>query len=75
MLHEITLTEQQQRQKLEELIHIVNNMRFYQKYWHQHFGSAARQNKDKWEQRADKFLREAGLTEHDNIKTIQVIRK
>lgn len=71
----IYLTEEQMKKELQELLHIVHNMRFAQKYWHIHFGSTARQQKEKWELKADEKLNRFGLTEHNNTNAVQVIRE
>lgn len=58
----------------EEALHILHNMRFWQKYWHENFGSKSRGRKEHWEQKADAFLDANGLTEHNNTKAIQIIK-
>lgn len=63
------------KKELEELLHIVHNMRFAQKYWHIHFGVDARNKKVKWEEKADEKLDRFGLHEHNNLNAVQIIRQ
>ena len=72
---QLQMTPEEAMQKLETLLHMVNNMRFSQKYWHEHFGHNARERKTEWEKKVDDFLNQHGLTEHNKTKAIQVIRK
>ena len=69
------LTPEEMKKQLEELLHILHNMRFYQKYWHEHFGYNARERKDAWEQKADEKLNSFNLTAHNKTKPIQVSSK
>lgn len=75
MPNTIHLTAEQMKQELEELLHIVHNMRFAQKYWHQHFGSAARNQARRWETKADQKLDALGLTTHNNTNKVQVVKQ
>ena len=72
---EIIIPDDQIKAELEQLLNIVHNMRFYQKYWHEHFGHKARDRKNVWEQKADETLDRLGLTEHNNTRSVQVLRK
>ncbi len=68
-------TEEQLQQEHAKLLKILHNMRFYQKYWHLHFGHEAKKNKESWEQKADAILDQHGLVEHNNTKAVQVLRE
>lgn len=74
MPNTIYLSQDQMKKELEELLHILHNMRFAQKYWHEHFGAQARQKCKVWEAKADAKLDAFGLSEHNNTNAIQVIR-
>lgn len=71
----IHLTPEEMKQELQELLHIVHNMRFAQKYWHIHFGSDAKEKKTNWEKKVDAKLDRFGLHEHNNTNAVQIIRQ
>ena len=75
MTNTIQLTPEQMKQELEELLHIVHNMRFAQKYWHEHFGCQARQQCKRWETKADAKLDAFGLTAHNNTNKVTVVKQ
>lgn len=56
--------------KFIELVHICNNMRYTQKYWHIHFGSNAKEAKERWEKQMDEKL--LHYVPHHNTKKIMV---
>lgn len=74
MPNKITLTPDEMKQLAEDLLHIVHNMRFYQKYWQDNYGGQAKQRKEYWEAKADEKLNQYGLNEHKNTKSIQIFR-
>lgn len=69
----IIISPEQALIKFKELVHIMHNLRFYEKYWHQNFGHEARARMECWQQKADKLLDELGLTAHNNINSVQII--
>jgi len=74
MPNKIILTDDDMKQLAEDLLHIIHNMRFYQKYWKEHYGGRAKERKEYWEQKADEKLNQLGLTEHNNTKSFQIFR-
>lgn len=68
-------SEEELVQLTAELIHIMINLRFHQKYWHEHFGHQAKTNREKWELKADALLRRMNFTEHDNLKPVKIERQ
>lgn len=70
----IETTDQQLPAQLQEALHILHNLRFFTKYWNENGGGQARQYKKRWEEKADKLLNSHGLTTHENIRSITVIK-
>lgn len=68
-------TEEELKQLFLELTHAVHNMRHAQKYWHIHFGSVNRKRKETWETKVDGILNRLGLAEHQNLKSITVVKE
>lgn len=68
------ISKQDESQHLADLIHIGLQMRFAQKYWHEHFGSAARLQKQRWEKKFDDKLSALGITAHMDIQSVKEIK-
>lgn len=68
-------TEEQLAASFEEAMRILVNLRFHTKFWHEHFGSPAKKNKEHWEKRADDFLKKFGVTEHMRMEKVSVIKQ
>lgn len=68
-------SEDQHRQLTGELVHILINLRFWQKYWKENHGFNARRHKEKWEKKADDLLISLGFDEHTRLKAIQIIKE
>jgi hypothetical protein len=60
--------------KFSELAHIALNLRFWTRYWKEHYGSDARAKKNLWENKMDSWLRNMGLDDIDRLKAIQVFK-
>jgi hypothetical protein len=71
----IISSEEELKQALLELAHAGNNMRHAQKYWHLHFGGQAKQRKEYWEKKFDGVLNRLGLSEHQNLSAIKIIKQ
>lgn len=41
-----------------ELSHILLNLRYWSKTWHENFGHSNRERKEHWEKKADKWIEE-----------------
>jgi hypothetical protein len=60
---------------LDDLAHIMINLRHHTELWNRHYGSMHRANKVNWEKRADKWLADHGMEvkpgsiEREEIKT------
>lgn len=67
-------SEEQLAEKFIELAHVLHNLRFYEKYWNEHYGCDARRNMKKWQKKADDLLDSLGLTLHNNINAVKVVR-
>lgn len=68
-------SEQQHRELTAELLHVLLNMRFRQKYWKENYGHNARVSKEEWEEKADQLLLKLGFDEHTRLKTIRIIKE
>lgn len=68
-------SEDQHRELTAELVHIMINLRFWQKYWKENYGFSARREKEKWEVKADELLTRLGFDEHTRLKTIKIIKE
>lgn len=62
-------------QAVIDLAHAGNNMRLAQKYWNEHGGGIARHKKKYWETKFDGVLNRLGLSEHQNLKAIKIIKE
>lgn len=62
------------KKRFEEMAHILHNLRFYTKYWNEHGGYKARERKNQWEEKADACLDKNGMTLHNNINSVTVIK-
>lgn len=60
-------------EKFHALAHAGHNMRFWQKFWHEHHGYDAKERKQHWEKKFDAELNKLGLTEHQNQRATKVI--
>lgn len=58
-----------------ELAHEVNRMRVWQRYWHEHFGGAAKARRVEWEKKVDDRLRRLGLDEIDHTKPVKIVKE
>jgi len=71
----IEITSQQQLEsRFQALAHTLHNLRFFTKYWNEHGGYEARKNMNNWQEKADNLLDEMGLTLHNNIKAVKIIK-
>lgn len=61
-------------ERMEEMAYILHNLRFFTKYWNEHGGYQARMKKKYWEEKADKCLDKNGLTTHNNINSVKIIK-
>jgi len=68
-------SEEELLQKFADLAHTVHNMRHAQKYWHIHFGGEAKAKKEYWEKKLDAQLNQLGLSEHQNLSSIKVVKE
>ncbi len=66
--------EQELIQAVTDLAHAGNNMRLAQKYWSEHGGGLARDKKKYWETKFDGVLNRLGLSEHQNLKAIKIVK-
>ncbi|MEP7375555.1 MAG: hypothetical protein ABI675_19580 [Chitinophagaceae bacterium] len=66
-------TEKELAETVIQFIHISVNMRRAQNYWHEHYGSQALNQKQRWESKMDAFLLNLGVTDHMNIQSLQVL--
>lgn len=62
------------RTELEDLLHISHNLRFWQKYWKENYGSHSRDRMNYWQQKMDEKLDSHGLTEHNNTRAIKIYK-
>lgn len=62
------------KKRFEEMAHILHNLRFYTKYWNEHGGYYAREKKNYWQEKADACLDKNGMTLHNNINSVTVIK-
>lgn len=67
-------SDKELKSRFEEMAHILHNLRFYSKYWVEHGGYQARSRKKFWEEKADQCLNKNGLTLHNNINSVKVIK-
>jgi len=71
----VKITSEQQHQELTaELLRVLLNLRFRQKYWEENYGCMAKKEKKDWEQKADQLLNRLGFNEHNRLKTIKFAR-
>lgn len=68
-------SEKELKVKFQELAHTLHNLRFATKYWNEHGGFCARERMNTWQKRADQLLDSLGLTLHNNINSVTVIKK
>ena len=67
--------EEELKQAVLDLAHAGNNMRLAQKYWNEHGGGIAREKKKYWEIKFDAVLNRLGLSEHQNLKAIKIVKE
>ena len=67
--------EEELKQAVLDLAHAGNNMRLAQKYWNEHGGGLAREKKKYWETKFDGVLNRLGLSEHQNLKAIKIVKE
>lgn len=68
-------TEQELQDLFLELAHATHNMRLAQKYWQEHGGYNAREKRKYWETKLDGILNRIGMAEHQNTRSIKVIKQ
>lgn len=68
-------TEEELKNLFLELAHAGHNMRFAQKFWNEHGGGQARDKKKYWETKFDGILNRMGMSEHQNLKAIKIVRE
>ena len=66
--------EEELKKMTQDLAHILHNLRFYTKYWQEHGGYHARERRKYWEEMADNRLDSIGLTLHNNISSVKIIK-
>lgn len=57
---------------LDELVHIVVNLRRTTVDWNRYYGSAAREKKEYWEKKADKWLQDHLKKENQENENTEV---
>lgn len=60
--------------RFQALAHVLHNLRFFTKYWNEHGGYQARQNMKYWQDKADALLNSMGLTLHENISSVLILK-
>lgn len=63
------------KDKFAEVAHVLHNLRFFTKFWNEHGGYQARRRMQYWQERADALLDSMGLTLHNNIQAVQIIKQ
>lgn len=58
--------------KFVEAVRILYVMRKHQKHWHNVFGKVAKDKKDEWEEKADRFLETLEITNGAHINSVTI---
>jgi hypothetical protein len=61
-------SEEELAHKFREVLHILVNMRKFQKLWEEGYGVVLKERKKYWEKEADEFLLKLGTDPQINIK-------
>lgn len=56
-------SEEELVDKFKKAVHILNNLRKTTKDWKEHLGHLTKDKKERWEETADKFLEELGVSD------------
>lgn len=65
-------SEQELIEVATEAIHLLSNLRRYQKLWENNYGVELKQRKKYYEELCDKFLEKLKVTEHREAKQIKI---
>lgn len=65
--------EEELQQLHNEALEIILRLRFWTKYHNEHGGRQALTRKVLWQTKADCLLRRYGITEIDNVRSVQIV--
>lgn len=70
----IVKDEAELKEKFIQMVYIIRKMRIAQKTWHTQFGSTAKKDRERWEEKADEFIEGIEMINPDkrDIKTLVV---
>lgn len=55
-----------------ELVHVLNNLRFFTRKWEENYGVELRARKKYYEEKADELLKRLEITEHRQSNQIKI---